>query len=113
MSYESVDPIFYAWAKRHGLAVATEYKDEEVRAVQVYSRVPRQRRGKVVIHQAGIALFPIKSGEPIGIGVGSSPYRPSRFARHAKLEASLDTLDAVLEQAYRQAVEWLAEDESA
>ena len=113
MSYESVDPIFYAWAKRHGLTVATEYKDSEVRAVSIYSQKPRTRRGKVVIDHAGIALFPIEPGKPIAVGIGNSPYRPSRFGKHRRIEASLETLDDALEQAYQQAVEWLKEDEAS
>lgn len=112
MTYESTDPIFYAWAERHALEVFTEYKDEAVRMTRLYSTKPKLHRGRVEIPHAGISLYPIKPGEPIYVGVGASR-RPRRNSKHIKLAASLDTLDNVLEQAYQQAVEWLKEDEAS
>lgn len=37
MSYELVDPIILKWAQKHTLHIYTQYKDEEVRSVDVTS----------------------------------------------------------------------------
>jgi hypothetical protein len=108
MSYETVDPIFSKWAQRHSLQVFTEYKDEAIRMTRIYSSKPRVHRGRVEIPHAGISLFPVQSGKPIYVGVGASR-RPSRNSKYVKLEATIETLDEVLERAYRQAAEWLVE----
>ena len=35
MRFEDLDEMLTAWARRHGLHVSTEYKDEEVRSVAI------------------------------------------------------------------------------
>src|SRR5690625_7389654 len=37
MSYQKLDPALQRWAKKHGLHVYTNYKDEEVRSVDIVS----------------------------------------------------------------------------
>jgi hypothetical protein len=113
MNYETVDPIFYAWAQRHTLQVLVECKDEVVRHVNIYSYEPSKRRDRTLFHYAGIGLLPPDPNQTIKVVVGSSPHRPSRLRRHKVFETALDTLDQVLEQAYQQAVEWLKEDEAS
>jgi hypothetical protein len=38
MTYDKRDPIFYAWAERHGLQIYTDRKDAEVRMVRIYDK---------------------------------------------------------------------------
>jgi hypothetical protein len=96
MKYDLIDPIFYAWAKRHDLLVYTECKDEEVRMVQMFGQ------GK---ERVGIGVD-VRSDGRYEIGVGITR-RPSRNSQFEKLEAELDTLDRTLEQAYSKAHAWL------
>lgn len=39
LSYAEIDPVLFAWAKKHRLGVFTSFKDEEVRSVEVVSEV--------------------------------------------------------------------------
>jgi len=97
MKFERVDPIFYAWAKRHDLQVYTDCKDEEVRMVRMYGQ------GK---ETAGIGVDVRPDGRyEIGVGIARRPSRESRFE---KLETDLDGLDSTLERAHSKAVEWLS-----
>lgn len=35
MSYSAIDPIIQKWTQQHGLSLFTEYKDSEVRSVDI------------------------------------------------------------------------------
>jgi hypothetical protein len=107
MTYDEIDPIFYAWARRHGLQVFTDCKDEEVRMVRMYGD-GKEHAG------IGISFSLIENGQSriveddrFWVNVGISR-RPSRNSRFEQLEANLETLDDVLEHAYTKAVSWLS-----
>ncbi len=107
MNYEQIDPIFYAWAQRHGLQVYTIYKDEEVRVTRLYGK------GKEYA-DVSIDLFPLKGffrfrgvgNGRVWVSVGIAR-RPLRNSQSEQLEANLETLDEVLEKAYEKATAWL------
>lgn len=107
MTFAELDPIFYAWAKRHRLQVFTDCKDEEVRMVRMYGK------GK---EHAGIGIsfttfdahgrsHVVDEGR-FWVNVGIAR-RPSRNSQFEQLEANIETLDDVLEDAYRKAISWL------
>lgn len=107
MKYEDVDPIFYAWAERHGLQVYTDCKDEEVRMVRIYGE------GKEFADiGVGFAIFDedgrshIVDDDRVWVDVGIAR-RPSRNSRFEQIEASENNLNDALEQAYGKAMSWL------
>ncbi len=38
MSFQAVDSILGTWARKHGLSIATVYRDEEVRSIELVDR---------------------------------------------------------------------------
>ena len=108
MKNEDIDPIFNAWACRHRLRVYTNCKDEEVRMVRMY--------GEGKTHAGiGISFALIDNGKSqivndgrfwVNVGIAR---RPSRNSQFEQLEATADTLEEVLEEAYLKAVSWLSE----
>jgi hypothetical protein len=107
MNYEQIDPVFYAWAERHGLQVFTECKDEEVRMIRIYGK------GK---EHAGIGIgfavkengkFRVVNDGRFWVNVGIVR-RPSRNSQFEQLEAKAETLNAVLEKAHAKVSSWLS-----
>lgn len=96
MKFDQIDPIFTAWANRHGLQVYTEYKDEEIRSVRMYGA------GKEF---ADIGVDVVEEGHYV-VGVGIAR-RPSRNSQFEQMEADVGNLDGILEQAYSKASGWL------
>jgi hypothetical protein len=99
MSYEKIDPILNAWAARHGLQVYSTYKETEVRSVRLYGHEPEY---------VGIAVDPPRPESPIVVRVGLSRRR-WRENRCVELNATVGSLDTVLEEAYALATNWLKE----
>ena len=59
MTYAAIDSILQRWSRRHGLAISAEYRDEEVRSLELTDQRhrryqiwidPPDRRGVVVVH---------------------------------------------------------------
>jgi len=59
VTYVAIDPILQRWARRHGLSISTEYKDEEVRSVELTDQTgrryqiwvdPPDERGTIAFH---------------------------------------------------------------
>ncbi len=59
MTYAAIDSILQGWSRKHGLSISTEYKDEEVRSVELTDQKGRRyqiwidlpdERGSVAVH---------------------------------------------------------------
>lgn len=58
MSYSAIDPIIQTWTQRHGLSLLTQYKDSEVRSVDLVGKgdqkfqiwVDRPKGDRVSVH---------------------------------------------------------------
>ena len=97
MSYEQIDPIFNAWAKRHGLRVLTEYKDYQVRAVRLHG---------LDKEFVDIGVDPLNDAHLTVVHIGILR-KPRRNSQYNEFPATLEDLDGILEQAYVRAVAWL------
>ncbi|MER9757546.1 hypothetical protein NKJ46_29810 [Mesorhizobium sp. M0166] len=42
-SYDIIDPFLMSWANRHGIRVATKYRDDDVRSIWVYDKNGNRR----------------------------------------------------------------------
>jgi hypothetical protein len=109
MNYEQIDPIFYAWAERHGLQVHTNCKDEKVRMVRLHGEGKEFAGigvGFYTYDETGRSHVLVEEGLfMVDVGIAR---RPSRNSRFEQLEASIQTLDNVLDQAYEKARSWLS-----
>lgn len=98
MKYESVDPVFGEWAKRHGLEVFTRYHETDVRTV--FMQGANSERGQIWIDP------PASDG---AVAVHVAVYRNrGRDNQKSDLLAERDSLDAVLDEAYALIAGWLA-----
>ncbi len=59
MTYAAIDSILQRWSRRHGLSIATDYKDDDVRSVELTDQKgrryqiwidPPDEEGSVVVH---------------------------------------------------------------
>ena len=98
MTYESVDPVFREWAKRHDLEVFTHYHETEVRTVFVQGA--DSERGQIWMDP------PAPDG---AVAIHAAVYRKrGRDNQKTDLLAEPDRLEAVLDEAYARIVDWLA-----
>lgn len=86
-SYALVDPAIREWCKRHSLILCTDYKDNDVRSVDVVG--PGGRKCQVWID-------PPEHG---AVTVHIWPYGPP----HERLTTSIEDVSKALEQAYELA----------
>jgi hypothetical protein len=90
MSYSVIDPTIQTWAQRHGLSLFTQYKDSEVRSVDVVEKSGRK--------------FQIWIDRPKGdrVSVHAWDYKK----RRQDWDASIADLDNFLEEAIRTVRSW-------
>lgn len=94
MKYKDIDPILNAWAKRHGLYMHTEYKDDEVRDTDI-------------IDDAGNP-YGLYVSEPDGNGDMQVSYAGNGHEA-ITIDATLDNLDTILEKAYSDILRWITD----
>ena len=98
MRYARIDTTLMPWAKRRGLFVATQYKDEEVRSIQI-------------VDDAG-ECYGLWLGVPAGDSVSVSitdHAGPSRQIRRQTFTSSITDLTQTLESAYAVVDSWIRE----
>jgi hypothetical protein len=90
MSYESIDDAIKSWASKHSLSLYTEYKDSEVRSVDVVDHSGKK--------------FQIWIDKPTDgiVGVHAWDYKK----RRKDWEPAVADLEETLEQAIAQIDEW-------
>lgn len=91
MSYQILDPLLERWAKNRGLHIFTEYKDEEVRSIDVVS--PAGKRYQIWLDP------PASDGRT---SVHAWDYR----RRRESFDADLQNLESQLERAYSRVQSW-------
>lgn len=90
MSYESIDKVIKSWASKHRLSLYTEYKDSEVRSVDVVDHSGKK--------------FQIWIDKPSDETVGVHAWDYKR--RRRDWEPAVAELGEALEQAIAQVDEW-------
>lgn len=93
MTYSNVDPVLHQWARRHGLHVASLYRDDEVRSVAVVDDSGGEYQ---------IFLTPPDAAGRLTV-TASTRRRP-----RVDIEANLASLESALEQAYRLVEGWIS-----
>jgi hypothetical protein len=99
MRYTQIDPVLVPWAKTHGLFVATQFKDEEVRSVQI-------------VDDAGdsYGLWVDLPREDGSVTVAIAEHTaPSRKIRRQTFTTRIAELGQTLESAYAVAESWMHE----
>lgn len=99
VSYEAIDSVFRAWAKRNALQVFTHYQDTDVRTVFLHGA--DSQRGQIWVDppsQDGTAAIHIAVYR-----------RRGRDNQTSVATADLETLDAMLDEAYATVVKWLSD----
>ena len=99
MSYSQIDPVLSTWAKTHGLFVATRFKDEEVRSVQIVDDAGDSYGLWVDVPQ-GNGLVTVSVTEHS---------KPKSKIRRQTFITSLGDLGETLESAYAIAESWIRE----
>ena len=91
MSYSIIDPIIKAWTQQHGLVLFTQYKDSEVRSVDVAGK--------------GSQKFQIWIDTPKGdrVSVHAWDYKK----RRQDWDANFSNLNELLEEAIRTVRLWV------
>lgn len=89
--YSEVDPMLYAWAQRHSLKIRTEYKDYDVRSIDVAGD-----SGK--LYQ--LWIDPPDKMEKVGIHAWD--YKK----RKADIQSPLSEMDKNLEVIYSTVMSW-------
>jgi len=92
MSYDQIDPAIQAWASNHTLPVYTQYKDVEVRSVELVG-VSGQK-------------VQIWIDQPLYGWVGVHVWNYKKLRQDWKVQTN--KLEATLEQAYQKAMDWIA-----
>jgi len=93
MSYKSIDPIIYAWAKDRNLHVYTEHREEEVRSVDLVGTTGERR-----------CQLWIDAPEATGrVHISIWDYQK----RRQDVTATPENLLLCLEEAYAIALNWL------
>jgi len=99
MNYLQIDPILYPWAKTHGLFVATQFKDEEVRSIQIVDDAA---------DSYGLWISAPQENGLINIGIAENTSRKAKSRRQA-FTSSLVDFGKTLEKAYAIAESWIQE----
>jgi hypothetical protein len=96
--YLQIDPILYPWAKTHGLLVATQFKDSEVRSIQIVDDAA---------DSYSLWINAPQENGSISVGITENTSRKSKLRQH--FITSLLDLDKTLEKAYAIAESWIRE----
>jgi hypothetical protein len=91
MSYNSIDPVIQEWAKKHSLPVYTQYKDVEVRSMELVS--VNGKRAQIWIDK------------PLHGLVGLHAWNYKKLRRDWNV--SMAKLDSALEQVYQVSMAWI------
>ena len=94
MKYADVDEVLAIWARRHGLHVNTEYRDEEVRSVAIVDDAGCE-------YQLWLELLP-----PNQVKVAAWDYGDRQQARTCEPSELPDVLEAV----YGSVEQWIRDD---
>jgi len=97
--YAQIDAVLVPWAKSHGLFVATQFKDEEVRSIQI-------------VDDAGdsYGLWVDVPHEDGSVSVSVAEHgAPSRKIRRQTFTTKVAELNQTLESAYAVAESWMRE----
>ena len=95
--HAQLDSILVPWAKRHGLFVATQHMDEEVRSIQIVD-------DSGASYQLWVELSHANSSVCVSIAEHEGP---SRNRRKQTFSTNLEELDQTLEQAFSVAEIWI------
>ena len=99
MRYDPIDPVLVPWAKMHGLFVATQFKDEEVRSIQIVDDFGDSYGLWVdVPHEDGSVRVSIAEHEA-----------QSRDNRRQTFDTSVKDLVPTLESVFAVAESWIRE----
>ena len=99
MRYSQIDPILVPWAKTHGLFVATQFKDEEVRSIQIVDDAGDSYGMWVDVPQADGSVT-------VAIAEHGAP---SRKIRRQTFTTRVAELGQTLDSAYAVAESWIRE----
>jgi hypothetical protein len=89
--YDVIDPVLMPWAKRHGIRVGKSHHDEHVRSVAVYDKNGNFRAQMW-------ADVPDAQGNVTIVASVLDPASPTRWGTREERRASLETLEAALEE---------------
>ena len=104
MPYTQIDPVVVPWAETHGLFVATRFKDDEVRSIQIVDDAG-DSYGLWISDAAEDGLVSVGIAEHT---VGGS--RPSsRKVRKQTFSTTVPELGHALESAYALVESWMRE----
>jgi len=95
MSYELLDPIIFPWTQKHTLYVHTNYKDEEVRSIEV--------------NGAKGERFQIWIDPPLGtlVNIHASNYKTNKDKIAQEWIADVTILELVLEEVLQTVKNWM------
>jgi hypothetical protein len=94
IDYAKIDPILAEWAKDHGLHIFTQYKDEEVRAIDVVDDA-----GNIY----GVYVAPPDQDGKIKVNASGR----GKKAPSASRTATVANLSQVLEATYQEIEDWI------
>ena len=99
MRYSEVDPILVPWAKTHGLFIATQFKNEEVRSIQIVDDVG---------DSYGLWVDAPQEDGLVTVAIAEHG-APSRKIRRQTFTTRVAELGRTLESAYAIAESWIRE----
>ena len=99
MSYTQIDTVLGPWTKTHGLFVATQFKDEEVRSIQIVDDAG---------DSYGLWVDLPRDDGSVSVSIAEQT-TPTRKVRRQKYTTRVAELAETLESAYALAVSWMRE----
>lgn len=94
--FEELDTELFSWARDHHLSVATSYRDEEVRSIEIVDAAG---------NRAQIWLDPPTATSPTSFAIHAWDFK----RRHIDRSATPSTLIAALDELHAEVQRWLSE----
>jgi hypothetical protein len=98
MNYSQIDPVLFPWAKTRGLLVATQFKDEEIRSVQIVDDAG---------DSYGLWISAPQGNGFVSVGIAENCSK-SKIRRQTFTTSPVE-LGQTLEKAYSVAESWMRE----
>lgn len=94
MAYETIDSIIYPWAQKHSLHIDTNYKDDEVRSIEIIRSEGRR--------------FQIWIDPPLGAQIHIHAWNYKAITKAWKIE--INNLESTLEEVLQTVKLWMQQD---
>ncbi|MER8546287.1 hypothetical protein [Mesorhizobium sp. M0323] len=101
-AYDIIDPFLMSWANRHGIRVATKYRDDDVRSIWVYGK-NGNRRAQLWLN------LPDVNGNVTIVASVLDPKSATQWGAREERHASPEMLQAALEELRPMVFGWAGE----